>query len=76
MSINQIIQSVETSSAMIDYLYFAHSPYLHMIHSGTTQADSNELGSVSHSVDIGVSVLFKSLGKSTFCQHSEDGTLF
>ena len=47
-SIRQIIQAVQTCLAVIGDLYFADSPYSHVIHSGTIKADSSDFGSVSY----------------------------
>ena len=46
------------SSATIGDLYFADSPYTNVIHSEILKADSNDLESVSYSVDVCVGVLF------------------
>ena len=62
------------TSATIGYLYFAESPYVHVIRGGTIKTDSNDLGLVSYSVDAGVLLTFTR--KSTFREISEAGTLF
>ena len=58
-SIKQIILAVIACSGTIGDL-----PWTHVIHSGAIKADSNDLGSVSYSV--GVGVLFTFSGISIF----------
>ena len=59
-------KSVQTWSSSIGDLYIADSHYTHVIHSGSTKTDSNDIGSVRYSVYVGIGVMFTLSVTSTF----------